>query len=47
MFGKKRLADILHDNGSRSPGEIRNEILAQLQDYRHEDDITMVIMKRI
>ncbi|MCP4137280.1 MAG: SpoIIE family protein phosphatase [bacterium] len=46
MFGDKRLKNILLERGKESPGSIQHHILAGLDNYNCEDDVTMVIIKR-
>ncbi|MBN1495658.1 MAG: SpoIIE family protein phosphatase [Spirochaetes bacterium] len=47
MFGDKRLKDILTRLGSRSTEEIKNGILDDLAEYLCNDDVTMVVLKRV
>ncbi len=47
MFGLDRFRDIVRSLGSRGPDEIRDGVLAALKDYYFDDDVTMVIMKRV
>ena len=47
MFGVDRLKDIFHSMGSRSTQEIKVRILKELEGYVCNDDVTMVIIKRI
>ncbi len=46
LFSRGRLKQLLAESGSRSPGEIKSLILANLEGYKKHDDITMVVMKR-
>jgi serine phosphatase RsbU (regulator of sigma subunit) len=47
MFGLERFKDVIGSLGSRGPAEIKEGILAALKDYYFDDDVTMVIMKRV
>ncbi len=47
MFGLGRLRELFKDLGSRNPEEIKLGILTGLKDYYFDDDVTMVILKRI
>lgn len=47
MFGDERLMEIMAKMGGRSCVEIKNEILQKLQDYILNDDITMIVLKRL
>ena len=47
MFGNKKLISIFEKLGDRSSEEIKKGIIKELEDYRCDDDITMVILKRI
>ncbi|MBN2158910.1 MAG: SpoIIE family protein phosphatase [Spirochaetes bacterium] len=47
MFGDQKLAGILMENGRRSPEEIKKNILDALNGYCCNDDVTMVIAKKI
>jgi serine phosphatase RsbU (regulator of sigma subunit) len=47
MFGIERLWKTFKRLGSRSPGEIKDGILSELKGYYFNDDVTMVILKRI
>jgi serine phosphatase RsbU (regulator of sigma subunit) len=47
MFGIERLKDILCGLGDRSTDDIRRGILKELAGYTCNDDVTMVIIKRI
>ena len=48
IFSKKRLAEILRNNGDKSPEFIKNIILGELNSgFRQKDDVTMIILKRI
>lgn len=47
MFGDKNLMNILEKNGHRACNEIQQEILAALQGYIMDDDVTMMVIKRL
>jgi serine phosphatase RsbU (regulator of sigma subunit) len=47
MFGENKLVDVLAANGKKSPVEIRDAILMGLNDYLCDDDVTMVVLKRL
>jgi serine phosphatase RsbU (regulator of sigma subunit) len=47
MFGEGRLTDVLSRCGKKSPDEIRDAILMELNDYQCNDDVTMVVLKRL
>ena len=47
MFGVERLKKILQHTGNLSTNEIREEILFRLGNYDADDDITIVIVKRV
>ncbi len=47
MFGQERLIRIFQELGGSSPEEIKNGILAALEDYKcGEDDITFMALRR-
>ena len=47
MFGEDRLMAILKETGPRPTTEIRDGIIAGLSDYDCDDDISMVVVKRV
>nr|MDJ0765821.1 PP2C family protein-serine/threonine phosphatase [Myxococcota bacterium] len=47
MFGDERLRDAFQSVGDRSTEEIKETILSALRNYETDDDITMVIIKRV
>ncbi len=47
LFGDERLKDILLELGGRSTKRIQQGILNALEDYDRDDDIAMVIVKRL
>jgi histidine kinase len=47
MFGDNRLGAILAEAGDRSPVEIKKRILDELGDYQCDDDVTMVIARKL
>jgi serine phosphatase RsbU (regulator of sigma subunit) len=47
MFGEERLEHILRQNGRNSPEEIQTAILNEMQNYTTNDDITIVLIKRL
>jgi serine phosphatase RsbU (regulator of sigma subunit) len=47
MFGDRRLSGILQANGRNSPEEIQHAILKEMENYETNDDITLVLLKRL
>ncbi|MCP4601486.1 MAG: AAA family ATPase [Proteobacteria bacterium] len=47
MFGNKRLAEILCKMGKETTEEIKDKIIEELENYLCEDDVTMVVLKRL
>jgi serine phosphatase RsbU (regulator of sigma subunit) len=47
MFGQEKLVGLLRDHGERSTDEIQNAIIAALSDYQRQDDVTMVMIRRL
>jgi serine phosphatase RsbU (regulator of sigma subunit) len=47
MFGEEQLIEIFRKNGGRSPAEIRDAVLESLKGYQIDDDVTMVILKKL
>ena len=47
MFGEESLISLLQANGSGSPEEIKNAILKEMENYESNDDITIVLLKRL
>jgi histidine kinase len=47
MFGEDRLRKLIKKNGKKSPEELKKRILEELKDYKRDDDITAVILKKI
>jgi len=47
MFGIDRLRKTLRKLGTRSPEEITEGVLSELRGYYFNDDVTMVVMKRL
>ncbi|MBP7735720.1 MAG: PP2C family protein-serine/threonine phosphatase [Spirochaetes bacterium] len=47
MFGQDRLAGLLERNGGKSPDAILGEIVRALEEFRRDDDATVVIVKRV
>ncbi len=47
MFGENRLQQVLAASGSGHPDEVRNNILKELEGYDCDDDVTMVVLKRL
>jgi predicted ATPase/serine phosphatase RsbU (regulator of sigma subunit) len=47
MLGEDGLIGILQANGRNSPEEIQNAILKEMQNYTTNDDITIVLLKRL
>lgn len=47
MFGDEKLNELFCSMGGGQPDEVKNGILAALQEYQCHDDVTMVILKRV
>ena len=47
MFGEKKLQETFHQLGDAEPAEIEKGILRELADYEFDDDVTMVVLKRL
>jgi len=47
MFGQEKLQEIFLKKGGCATEEIKKEILAALEDYACNDDITMMVLKRL
>ncbi len=47
MFGQERLEGILSRHGGNSPEETQNAILNEMENYTTNDDITIVLIKRL
>jgi len=47
MFGDERLKECFSSLGECSPEEIKNGLLAALEDYLFTDDITLLIVKKL
>ena len=47
MYSQERLALVLKENGEKSPEKILQVILGSLKGYRLDDDITIVVIKRV
>ncbi len=47
MFGQEKLRDVFLKLGGKSPEEIKRGILDELELYESDDDITMVVLKRL
>jgi sigma-B regulation protein RsbU (phosphoserine phosphatase) len=47
IFSKKRLAELLRENGSLESAGIKTRIIEKLDDYEKHDDVTMIILKRV
>jgi serine phosphatase RsbU (regulator of sigma subunit) len=47
QFGSERLEESFRRLGPRSPAEIKDGILADLKGYDFNDDVTMVVVKRV
>jgi predicted ATPase/serine phosphatase RsbU (regulator of sigma subunit) len=47
MFGQERLEDIFCRHGGDSPEEIQTAILKEMENYTTNDDITIVLIKRL
>jgi sigma-B regulation protein RsbU (phosphoserine phosphatase) len=49
FFGDSKLEEVVRDNQSRSPGQLSEELLSQIEDWRprsapQQDDITLVVI---
>jgi serine phosphatase RsbU (regulator of sigma subunit) len=47
MFGMTRLEDAFRRLGDRPPDKIRDGILGEVQGYEFNDDVTIVVVKRV
>lgn len=47
MFGEGRLISVLEKSGRKSPDEIKNDVLKELENYMCKDDVTMVVLRRL
>ena len=47
MFGADRLRKILSEQKDQSTDEIKQRIVNELADYLRDDDVTLVILKRL
>ena len=47
MFSEEGLIDILKKSGNLSTDEIKDSILNEIKDYKKDDDVTFVILKRL
>ena len=47
MFGEDRLVGILERTGEKIPGEIKGEVMKALENYQCDDDVTMVVIRRL
>ena len=47
MFTEEGLIRVLKSSGHDDAAEIRDHVLADLEDYQVKDDITMVILKKV
>jgi len=47
MFGEKQLENILLENGTQSAEVVKQKVLKALIDYKCEDDVTLLVVKRI
>ncbi|MFC1669283.1 SpoIIE family protein phosphatase [Spirochaetota bacterium] len=47
MYGDNKLAKTLWMNGTKSCEEIKEEILASLGDYAPDDDVTLVVLRKL
>ena len=47
LFGEKRLSDIFCKYVDRPTEDIKNEIISALKDYDCDDDVTMIILRRL
>ena len=47
MFGSKRLEEAFRRSGDAKHGEIMKGLLKELRDYQFDDDVTLVVLKRL
>ena len=47
MFGDEKLLKIYRENGDKSPEELKNKILESLKSYELNDEVTLVVFKRV
>lgn len=47
QYGKSQLIKILEDNGENTPEAIKQKIIDSLHNYLVEDDVTLMILKRV
>ncbi|MCP4135571.1 MAG: SpoIIE family protein phosphatase [bacterium] len=47
MFSTEKLAEVLARIGKKSVEEIKQDVIKELEDYIRDDDVTMVVMKRL
>ena len=47
MFGLTRLEESFRSLGDRSPAEIKDGILGDIAGYEFNDDVTIVVVKRV
>jgi serine phosphatase RsbU (regulator of sigma subunit) len=47
IFSLKRLKSILKDSGRKSVEEIKNDILERFSPFKSDDDVTIIIAKRL
>ncbi len=47
MFSEEKLAEILKNSGRLRPNDIKDKILEDLQGYKKNDDVSLVILKKM
>lgn len=47
MFGHERLAKIIEESGNKSASETHNNIISALEPWKKDDDVTLVVVKRV
>ena len=47
MFEEDQLANLLQNSGEKPLAEIKNDIIAALRNYHTNDDVTMVLTRKV
>ncbi len=47
LFGEKKLLEMLKSNGKKKPEKLKKLLLDELKNYKSDDDITFIIIKRV